>query len=441
MTSERPARAATDVLVLGAGVSGLAAADRVAQAGYTVRVLEARDRVGGRVHTLRGADWPIPVELGAEFVQGHIPVLLTLAAEAGLPLVELNGDRWQWRAGGLAPADDLPPLTDELIAAVADLPPDQDQTIGQFLARRPGGETDMLRLWIESYDAADADRLSMRFLARERLAEDQIEGDRAFRLASGYDGVPLALAARVAHHGGDIRLETTATDVRWQRGSVSVTTGGSRGSFEARRLVVALPVGVLQAAPQTPGAITFTPLLEDREAALRGLVMGHVAKVVFAFRERFWERVLPVRLGFLVTSEYPFKGWWTGYPVHSTVLVAWAGGPAADALDGLSAEDRADRALEALAEVVREPRAFVDRQVVTWASHDWAADSLARGAYTYVGVGGMHAQETLARPIENTLFFAGEATELTGYQATVHGALFAGRRAADEVLASLRSPA
>jgi monoamine oxidase len=90
-----------------------------------------------------------------------------------------------------------------------------------------------------------------------------------------------------------------------------------------------------------------------------------------------------------------------------------------------------------LAHLLGEPRAFVDRQLVTSATHDWAADPFARGAYSYVRSGGMEAQAALARPLEDTLFFAGEATELGGYQATVHGALFAGQRAADEVLRSL----
>ena len=91
--------ATSDVLVLGAGVSGLAAAARLTQAGLAVRVLEARDRVGGRVATLRDERWPIPVELGAEFVQGRIPELIRLAAGAALPLVELGGIRVRSRAG------------------------------------------------------------------------------------------------------------------------------------------------------------------------------------------------------------------------------------------------------------------------------------------------------------------------------------------------------
>src|SRR5438128_12609297 len=86
---------ATDVLVLRAGGSGLAAAARLAQAGCTVRVLEARDRTGGRILTRRGGDWPVPMELGAEFTQGRIPALFGLAHQTGLPVVELDGSRWR----------------------------------------------------------------------------------------------------------------------------------------------------------------------------------------------------------------------------------------------------------------------------------------------------------------------------------------------------------
>jgi monoamine oxidase len=165
--------------------------------------------------------------------------------------------------------------------------------------------------------------------------------------------------------------------------------------------------------------------------------MGRVLKLVFAFKERFWERAFPDELGFLSTPNEPFQVWWTGYPVYAPVLVAWVGGPAADALSEIAVEQRVDQALDSLARMLRLSRSEVDRQVVRWDTHDWAADPFARGAYSYVRVGGVPGQEVLARPVENTLFFAGEATELAGHQATVHGALYAGERAADEVLHSL----
>jgi monoamine oxidase len=292
-------------------------------------------------------------------------------------------------------------------------------------------------MWVEAYDAAEPDRVSVRFLARERAAEEQIQGERAFRLAGGYDGIPHALRARIPPERGIVHLETIATEVQWQRGAVTVEAGtpegATRGPFSARRLIVAVPLGVLQA-----GLVRFTPSLLDKEKAVRGLEMGHVFKLAFAFTDRFWEPRFPDELGFLITPDEPFKGWWTGYPVYAPVLVAWSGGPSADALAGLSSTAQVDRALESLAKLLGEGRAFIDRQLVTWATHDWAADPFARGAYSYVLTGGMEAQANLARPVEQTLFFAGEATELAGHQATVHGALFAGVRAADEVIRSLK---
>jgi monoamine oxidase len=437
---------ATDVLVLGAGVSGLAAAARLAQAGSTVRLLEARDRVGGRILTRRGGGWPVPVELGAEFVQGRIPALFTLAHQTGLPLVELNGSRWQWRAGQLARSDEFLPRLNEIFSRLPDLRPEEDQSFEQFLASRCTDESlveasDLARSWIESYDAAHPDRVSVRSLVRERRAEDKIEGDRVFRLVTGYDGVPQALQAGIPPDRCRVHLETIATEVHWTPGAVVVDArgplGNVRGPFSARRLVVALPLGVLQAPPTEPGAVRFTPPLAQKDEATRGLEMGNVVKLVFAFKERFWEGTFPDELGFLVTDDEPFRGWWTGYPVYAPVLVAWAGGQAADALARLTIDARVDRALDSLARLLGVARAVVDRQIVASDTHDWAADPFARGAYSYVRVGGIDAQAVLASPIEDTLFFAGEATELAGHQATVHGALFAGQRAADEVLNSL----
>ena len=321
---------------------------------------------------------------------------------------------------------------------------------------------DLARTWIESYDAADPDLVSVRSLVRERQAEDALDGDRTFRIVTGYGGIPQALLESVVEHHGTLHLETVANRIEWSTDTVRVqTTGGAE--FSARRLVVALPIGVLKsggsqvrvsAAPQgraasTPsasgppvpsdatGSLTFSPPVPVLEDALRGLEMGHVVKLLVAFKERFWESAFTEQVGYFTTPHEPFHGWWTDYPLYAPLLVAWAGGPPAERLGALPLQDRVDRALESLARVLGRTRASVDDQVVAWDTHDWSADPFARGAYSYVRVGGMPAQARLNEPVENTLFFAGEASEIEGHQATVHGALFAGHRAADQVLASL----
>lgn len=435
----------TEVLVLGAGVSGLAAAERLTRAARRVRIVEARDRIGGRIDTRRNPGWAVPIDLGAEFIQGRVPALLGLAQKAQLPIVELDGGRWMARGNDLSLSDDYLAGMNALLAHIVDAPLERDHSVAELIGTRHASEPAEVRrfarTWIESYDAAHADRLSARSLMRERAAERQLSGDRVFRLASGYDGIPQALLAGVSSTYGQLELETVATAVHWEPDRVAVetqhaTTGARRG-FSARRLVVTLPLGVLHRGGPGAANVQFSPALPDKQRALQGLEMGNVVKLVFAFRERFWQASFSGELGFLLTPDEPFQAWWTGYPVFAPVLVAWAGGPAADALLELGREDRADRALDALARVLRAPRRVLDEQLVGWDGHDWAVDPFARGAYSYVRVGGMDAQAELARPVGNTLFFAGEATELGGHQATVHGALFAGQRAADEVLRSL----
>jgi monoamine oxidase len=387
------------------------------------------------------------VDLGAEFIQGRISALFRLAEEASLPVVELNGARWQSREGHLAPLDRQFPRMEDIMSRMVDVGMDDDQSFDQFVSSRFAATLfaearGLARLWIESYEAADPAAISVRSLVREGNAERQIEGRRTFRLVTGYDGIPHALQAQLTPELGQVHLECIVTDVHWRPGAVSVEArdplATPLGPFNARRIVIALPLGVLRQPSTESGGVRFSPRLWQKEDALRGLEMGHVVKLILAFKERFWSSAFPEELGFLVTPDEPFPGWWTGYPVYAPVLVAWAGGPAADRLAGLTAEQRVDRALESLTRVLRTSRATVDRQVVTWGMHDWGMDPFARGAYSYVRVGGMEAQATLATPVEDTLFLAGEATELAGHQATVHGALFAGERAADEVLHSLR---
>jgi monoamine oxidase len=123
-------------------------------------------------------------------------------------------------------------------------------------------------------------------------------------------------------------------------------------------------------------------------------------------------------------------------PVHSPLLVGWVGGIAAETILSEETVSRLERSLVALSDVLAVPRRTLEEQLDAWTSHDWRADPFARGAYSYIGVGGTGAPRALARPVEGTLFFAGEATN--GAQiGTVAGALASGRRAAREILRAL----
>jgi monoamine oxidase len=163
--------------------------------------------------------------------------------------------------------------------------------------------------------------------------------------------------------------------------------------------------------------------------------LGKVVKLVLGFREPFWRDVGPLQdLLFLHALEQPFPVWWTALDPDVPLLTAWAGGPQVDRLDTTDERALLELAIASLAATLDLDRSDVARRLESHHSHDWNADPFSRGAYTYVTVGGSQAHRTLARPVANTLFFAGEGTCGGGYNATMEGALRSGRRAAEEVL-------
>jgi monoamine oxidase len=121
------------------------------------------------------------------------------------------------------------------------------------------------------------------------------------------------------------------------------------------------------------------------------------------------------------------------------LLVAWAGGPDAERLSGVADDELARRAVETLSELLGAPPGRLAASLRSAHVHDWLQDPFSRGAYSYLAVGGDEAPAALAAPLVDTLFFAGEATDLAGDTGTVHGAIATGKRAAGEVLASVRA--
>ena len=200
--------------------------------------------------------------------------------------------------------------------------------------------------------------------------------------------------------------------------------------LRARTAIVTLPLGVLKAAPSEAGAVRFDPMPAALRAAVQKLEVSHVCKLVLRFREVLWDD----RVGFLHDRQGDFPTWWTASPWRVPVLTAWAGGPRADALRDLSETGLVDRALASLGRAVGVPRPELEDLLESWRVHDWRRDPYSRGAYSYVGVGGLPAQRALGRPCQGTLFFAGETANLEE-MGTVAGAIASGQRAARQVLA------
>ena len=425
-----------DVLIIGAGAAGLAAARELAGAGLSVCVLEARNRVGGRVCTRRVSSLPYPIELGAEFIHGEPPEQFAAIRREHVDVREVEGHAWCKHESRLVRCDEVYPSIARLLARMSAAEP--DRSFQQFLDEEARDVPQEIRRravgFVEGFNAADARRVSVRWLAESRAADRKIHADRQYRVADGYDRVVQAIARSPSGSRYDVRLRAVVSEVRWRRGAVEILTeAGQR--FSAPRAVVTLPLGVLAAPAGTAGAVRFTPALRAKQGPLRLLEMGAVIRVTLVFRRRFWDRVAS-DLSFLFSDHPLFPTWWSRLPLREPVLVGWAAGSRGEALSRRSKPAIVRIALGALAETFSVEPAQLKTLLVSAHTHDWQADRFSRGAYSWPVVGGADAMRDLAEPLQQTLFFAGEATDVSGHSGTVHGAVASGVRAAEEVLQS-----
>jgi monoamine oxidase len=430
-----------DVAIIGAGVAGLAAGRALAEAGHSVLILEARDRIGGRVWTRHEVDMAAPIELGAEFIHGQIPQMLSLLHELGKAALDAGGAHWTLLHGKLQQrTEDLFGQVQEALKS-ANVLGQPDISFQEFLDQsdRYGMSQDakaLARGFVQGFDAADPARVSAHSIAKEWGSGGMLDAPQ-FRPQGGYDAVLTALAGALDRTNVRLQLHTAVKSVRWARGMVEVEGAFLDQPFrvKASKLIVTVPIGVLQLPEGAAGAIRFTPAISEKSAALAGIVSGAVLKVVLRFRNVFWEELDGGRYhdaSFFHSPDTLFATFWTCMPLRAPLLNAWMGGPDAARLSEASDSDIIHKALECLESVFGD-RAHARLQLESAHVHNWQRDPFSRGAYSYVSVGNNEARRALAAPLQETLFFAGEATDTEGEAATVTGALNSGTRAAREV--------
>lgn len=425
--SGRPQR----VLVIGGGIAGLAAARALADAGHQVTVLEARPRLGGRLHTVEIAG--VPIDLGGAWIHGPEGNPMTeLADAAGIrrfPTYDAKSAIYDVDGRKLS-AEEVAATyarVEALMGGGAAPPPGApDISVAQAVpalrnpARLPPRDRREARLaadLIASWSGGDAEEVSARwwFGDEEVPAENHLL-DRGYGAIIEYIG-----------RGLDVRFGEVVTVIALAGSGVRVTT--RRGAFEADRAVVTLPIGVLKR-----GDVAFEPgLPADKRDAIEAIGNGLMNKIVLGFERSFW----PDNVDFLrVLSDAAgsFTPEVVSLAAHhrAPILVALVAGRTAREMEGM----REDAILARLAAPLRRAfgRAMPEPSVLRVTR--WGRDVYARGAYSFVTVGSSEeAFHTLAAPVEDRLFFAGEAAS-TEYPSYAHGALLAGRRAAAEIMAA-----
>lgn len=423
------ARVGSDVIVVGAGMAGLAAAQELTAGGASVVVLEARSRIGGRVWTRR--ELGPPVDFGASWIHGHEGNPITaLAAEIGaatkatsyddVVLYDADG-RPLTEAEATSIAAELGALMGEVEALAATLDEDisWQAAIEAILEgeRLDPFEQRALSWALATQEVASAADLSSLSVFGTADGDGFGGGDKLF--PGGYDQVPGALA-----EGLDIRLGTVVN--RIEHGGARARVVTNDGVFEAGAVIVTLPLGVLK-----KGAVTFDPPLPAAKlGAISRLDMGVLNKVALAYPSAFWPTETHF-LGYLSEThgEFPTALNWRRYG-DASVLVAFTGGSFARALEGESDAAISGRLTEILRTIygpsVPEPRGVLVSR--------WASDEFALGSYSHIPVGATGADyDVLAEPVGERLYFAGEATNRS-HPATTHGAFLSGIREAERLL-------
>jgi monoamine oxidase len=422
-----------DIIIIGAGAAGLAAARELSAAQLKVIVLEARDRIGGRIHT-HFDKWPI--ELGAEFVHGKPPETLAIAERANLKLQSIPNLHWHFHDGVLLKSGEFWSKVEDVMDEMSRYR-GPDQSFDAFLDQYNRSDIrSVATLYVEGFHAAHADLISVHGLNKTNEAASEIDDDKQFRVENGYDRITQALHDEAVGSGATFRLNTIVEEVNWKQNEVTVVTTTSE-RFKAQRLVVTLPLGLMQ-------TVRFVPALTEKQNAADKLAMGEVIKVMLRFREPFWEALsIPGEdeksedlkdLTFIHAPAELLPTWWTQFPVRTPVLAGWAGGTRAEKLSDESDDALLDHALESLTHIFGVSKGLLEESLAEFYTHNWQRDVFSAGAYSYIPVGGVDAQAQLARPVDGTIFFAGEATNEAGHHGTVHGALASGLRAAKEVL-------
>ncbi|MEM7310598.1 MAG: NAD(P)/FAD-dependent oxidoreductase [Planctomycetota bacterium] len=433
---ERNESSPLPVIVVGAGVAGLAAARALTDAGHDVVVLEARDRIGGRIDTRTVGG--VPVDAGAMFLHGVADNPLANFCDA-------QGIRYRSTGFGMEPIYDAAtgaPLEDGFLPLVlamrdfderveelaAELPADASvaDAIAAFLDRESELSADERRhasfalnqILIELYESGPPDRMSLR--AYVEAPYEEFEGGNHV-LPGGYAAVVEALAA-----GLDIRLNAPVERITYSPSGVTVA--GSAGELRGSHAIVTVPLGVLKA-----GRIEFVPPLPAaKRASIDRLDMGDLEKVILRFDTPFW-RERGAASTFLYIAETPgeFLGFsdWSDVAGGTTLVCLYGGRTARDVLDKWDDEEIGRQAVAALRDIfgadIPDPSAV---HVTRWRGDPWSL-----GSYSYLPIGASSADfRELAEPVDGRLLFAGEATEPLVY-GTVHGALVSGLREARRI--------
>jgi monoamine oxidase len=416
------------IIVIGGGAAGLIAAKELSAENHVI-LLEGDNRLGGRMHTIVGDGFNYPVEAGAEFVHGHLPVTLQLLKEAGAEVTEVGGEMVSSRNGKWIERDTMPEGWKDMKVRMKDL--QEDITLDEFLQRNYIDEKynklcERARGYAQGYDVADPAKVSVFFLRDEWFAGEKEQ----YRINGGYIKMVDYLAAECRKNGCEIYLNTIVNKVEWDKNKVTAVTADGQ-QYQANKAIITVPVSILH-NNEAKAHIDFVPAIPDYIRAASNIGYGGVIKMVLEFKNAFWDEYKP-DTGFVFCNEF-IPTWWTQAPDKAPIITGWLGGPRADALVNTSEDDLIQKALQSLATVYGLTLAEITKKLVKGRAFNWPASEFAMGAYSYATPLTTQALEIINAPVEDTIYFAGEALYSGEHPGTVEAALVNGKAVAEKII-------
>jgi monoamine oxidase len=415
------------IIIIGAGAAGLMAAKELSAQQKNVIVLEANKRLGGRIYTMYDV-FEKPVEAGAEFIHGKLTITHELMKEANISFHATKGKMLNVEQGEWKKQNDFTIGWDELMQKMEQLK--EDMTVATFLKenfsdKKYDALRDSVTKFAEGFDLADIEKASV-FALRDEWSHEE---GKQYRVDGGYQKIIDYLADECTKNGATIHTSCIVKEVHWKKGEVKIICADNE-IFYGSKVIVTVPLGVLQAELNAEAAIAFTPSLYDYFRAAKNIGYGTVTKILFQFNEPFWKD----NIGFILSDEN-IPVWWTQSPDDYPLLTGWLNGAQAKKLPNTDAASLLQESLQTLSNIFKIKVSSLKQKLTAWHIEDWSKDRFALGGYSYDTLQTANAKKILNAPIEQTIFFAGEGLYEGEAFGTVEAAFVSGREAAQKVMA------